>query len=519
MLYMPYYAGLDTSIYDGGESTAYSMSSSSSSTASFPSSTGTLAGSASESMTSQSRETAGVVGEFASELATGSWSMSWSKVSSVFRAQTLKTNTAGSTRASSTSRWTTEVGSQTGSWAAGVSNGLIASDGFTSESGGTVNFTYRTSATEGTVNSSSSSTNVATQSYATDYSSSYEGPALLLAQQSTYGTVTETFEDAVTATVIATMLTSVSGGVGTTSVETTTYETSEGTRTRLVRSIEDVTTSVETWAFQDTLVFPEVCSKLFWRASGGSLMPICAMNEGTGTSKVIRDLTSSEESTAGSTAESTSASATTAGTTWASASGDSVSLGSFRHATFTSAGAGHYDVKVNGAGVLVAVKVMAHGYQPYSAVGSSAPLYGTYYVSVASTVTDSIESILRAYGSTWQQRNVTVVAPRDLADTLAMGGTAVASTVSSGTLLGYRDWSDDATLTFFPGIYLITTVEGSVSGSYRQTVNAETTSLVPQGQGMAWEIVSAASSTTAVSSAPMQAWEIPCQPGTWELYP
>lgn len=135
------------------------------------------------------------------------------------------------------------------------------------------------------------------------------------------------------------------------------------------------------------------------------------------------------------------------------------------------------------------------GFQPYTALGISDPLYAAYTIHVATTVTDTLEAAARAEGATYLRGAITQVAPRNTADTLAMGAeiggvTTVSEDVPHGG--GYGVAPGDNTLRLFPGIYQLTEYDTAGGSRTARSSIADSTSFTfARGNVYAVEIMEA----------------------------
>jgi len=148
-------------------------------------------------------------------------------------------------------------------------------------------------------------------------------------------------------------------------------------------------------------------------------------------------------------------------------------------------------------GPVVEVPRIPLGWQNAISFGTFWPL-GTYYtISVATTVTDTDESLLRRDGTTFQRDdNLRLALTLNSADTFSLLGTTAVTLsvpVDPGPIAepggGYPDGTALATVTWPIGIFDVTsvtaTLAGSIaSGSYRTTILSSYTSTLPRAMAL-----------------------------------
>jgi len=137
----------------------------------------------------------------------------------------------------------------------------------------------------------------------------------------------------------------------------------------------------------------------------------------------------------------------------------------------------------------VAVPRLPAGWQNAISSGANHPIGYFFSISVASSVTDLSESILRLAGTTTERdfEGVSLALTLNTADTFSLLGTSVVTLVvpiDAAPIAypggGYPDGTAVATVTWPSGIFDVTSVSATLgstiaSGSYRTTVTAEST--------------------------------------------
>lgn len=172
--------------------------------------------------------------------------------------------------------------------------------------------------------------------------------------------------------------------------------------------------------------------------------------------------------------------------------GTSQTINSTYNYTFTPASLLGSTYHLATQGPDVAVPRIPFGWQNARSFGTFWPLGTSYTISVATSVTNTDESLLRLAGLTTARdgdNGVFLVWTLNTADTLSLLGT-VAVTVNvpieqglADPGGGYPDGTAPATVTWPPGIFDVTSVSATlgspiVSGSYRTTVTAESTQTI-----------------------------------------
>ena len=167
-------------------------------------------------------------------------------------------------------------------------------------------------------------------------------------------------------------------------------------------------------------------------------------------------------------------------------------------------------------GPAVAVPRIPIGWQNARSFGTFWPLGTSYTISVATSVTNTDESLLRRAGLTTARdpEGLSLVWTLNTADTLSLLGT-VAVTVSvpvePGPIAdpggGYPDGTAPATVTWPPGIYDVTSVTATLgspitSGSYRTTVTAESTQTISPALALGVRVIPALIPTTGDYTPP-----------------
>lgn len=210
--------------------------------------------------------------------------------------------------------------------------------------------------------------------------------------------------------------------------------------------------------------------------------------------------------------------ATTAtSTTGASAGGaGSSTVASTYNYTFTPASLLGSTYLLATAGPAVAVPRIPIGWQNAVSFGTFWPLGTSYTISVATSVTDTDESLLRRAGITTARDTdgLSLVWTRNTADTLSLLGTTnvtLSVPIDPGPIAdpggGYPDGTVAATVTWPPGIFDVTTVSatlgGSItSGSYRTTVTAESTATLNRAVALGVRVIPALIPTTGNYNPP-----------------
>src|SRR5204862_323503 len=120
---------------------------------------------------------------------------------------------------------------------------------------------------------------------------------------------------------------------------------------------------------------------------------------------------------------------------------------------------------------------VATGYQPWSALSITDPVYGSFSIAVATSVTDTDLIALRRLGSTVSRRGgVTQVAPLHTADTVHAGSVVTTSGDDFNANGGYNGATGLNTVHFTPGVYYITSYD--TGGAVVAAVGVE---VVPAG--------------------------------------
>jgi len=167
-------------------------------------------------------------------------------------------------------------------------------------------------------------------------------------------------------------------------------------------------------------------------------------------------------------------------------------------------------------GPIVAVPRIPRGWQNNRSFGTFWPLGTSYTISVATSVTNTDESLVRRTGNTTERDidGLSLVWTLNTADTLSLLGT-VAVTLSvpaePGPIAepggGYPDSNDLATVTWPAGIFDVTSVSATLgspitSGSYRTTVTAESTQTISRALALGVRVIPALIPTTGSYDAP-----------------
>ena len=155
------------------------------------------------------------------------------------------------------------------------------------------------------------------------------------------------------------------------------------------------------------------------------------------------------------------------------------------------------------------------GWQNARSSGTFYPLGTSYTISVATTVTDTAESLLRRAGYTTQRDEAPYLAlTLNTADTFSLLGTTavtLAVPIEPGPIAepggGYPDGNAVASITWLPGILEVTSVTATVlgsiaSGSYRTTVLSSYTSTLPRAMALGIRGIPALLPTTGSYAAP-----------------
>jgi len=194
------------------------------------------------------------------------------------------------------------------------------------------------------------------------------------------------------------------------------------------------------------------------------------------------------------TTNATTASSSTVGN--AAAGGSSTVASTYNYARIPDSQLGSTYLLVTG-GAIVDVPRIPIGWQNAMSSGTFWPLGTSYTISVATTVTDTAESLLRRAGTTTQRDEAPyLVLTLNTADTLSLlGATAVTLSVpiEPGPIAepggGYPDGNAVASITWLPGILDVTSVTATVfgsiaSGSYRTTILSSYTSTLPRAMAL-----------------------------------
>jgi hypothetical protein len=178
------------------------------------------------------------------------------------------------------------------------------------------------------------------------------------------------------------------------------------------------------------------------------------------------------------------------------AGGSSTVASTYNYARIPDSQLGSTYLLVTG-GAIVDVPRIPIGWQNAISSGTFWPLGTSYTISVATTVTDTDESLLRRAGTTTQRDEAPyLVLTLNTADTLSLlGTTAVTLSVPiEGNGIaepggGYPDGNAVASITWLPGILEVTSVTATVlgsiaSGSYRTTILSSYTSTLPRAMAL-----------------------------------
>jgi hypothetical protein len=178
------------------------------------------------------------------------------------------------------------------------------------------------------------------------------------------------------------------------------------------------------------------------------------------------------------------------------AGGSSTVASTYNYARIPDSQLGSTYLLVTG-GAIVDVPRIPLGWQNAMSSGTFWPLGTFYTISVATTVTDTNESLLRRSGYTTQRDDALSLAlTLNTADTFSLlGGSAVTLAVPiDGNGIaepggGYPDGNAVASITWLPGILEVTSVTATVlgsiaSGSYRTTILSSYTSTLPRAMAL-----------------------------------
>lgn len=154
---------------------------------------------------------------------------------------------------------------------------------------------------------------------------------------------------------------------------------------------------------------------------------------------------------------------------------------------------------------IVAVPRVPIGWQNARSFGTFWPLGTSYTISVATSVTNTDESLIRRSGNTIERDpdGLYLVWTLNTADTLSLLGTVAVTLsvpVEPGPIAdpggGYPDSAETATVTWPPGIFDVTSVSATlgspiVSGSYRTTVTAQSTQTISPALALGVRVIPA----------------------------